>query len=392
MPNYGLGETFDLARIYGAGEAIKGERQEQTLRGLQIDAIRNPKPKELSYEEQIGRARVLNGVFGSLVDDPSDANIARMESFSKTNGIQFPSDVVDSFRALPIDQRKAQIAQGKAEIEKFLANAVEQKQTKAGYGAPQSGINPATGKPEQFIVDDNGTVKWLGIPPVPGADGSGERSPYHTAVYTGEGIYDFNNRTGVTQPSPGGPGILKTTDNPAVRGAVSGAEEGAKLDAQRAQQIEVKIQNMGTMDSLLESAGPLIRTATGSFAGAGVDLAARVIGFTPTGAESIAALRVIGARLLENVPRMEGPQSDADRAMYEQAAGQVGDPTVTTGAKLAAIRTIKALNAKYRALNPGGALQGTPTDPASQRTAPAGVDPAIWAAMTPEEQALWPTN
>jgi hypothetical protein len=37
---------------------------------------------------------------------------------------------------------------------------------KPGYGAPQPGMNPQTGKPDQYVVDDNGGVKWLGVQPV----------------------------------------------------------------------------------------------------------------------------------------------------------------------------------------------------------------------------------
>jgi hypothetical protein len=32
-------------------------------------------------------------------------------------------------------------------------------------GTPHSGINPATGKPEQYLVDRNGNIRWLGVAP-----------------------------------------------------------------------------------------------------------------------------------------------------------------------------------------------------------------------------------
>lgn len=40
-----------------------------------------------------------------------------------------------------------------------------QRQTQTPEGQPHAGINPATGKPEQFLVDRQGNVKWLGIAP-----------------------------------------------------------------------------------------------------------------------------------------------------------------------------------------------------------------------------------
>jgi hypothetical protein len=56
---------------------------------------------------------------------------------------------------------------------------------------------------------------------------------------------------------------------------------------------------------------------------------------------------------------MEGPQSDKDTALYRQAAGDIASATTPAGKKLAAIRTVRQLNEKYRALNPQPAQSGT---------------------------------
>lgn len=53
-----------------------------------------------------------------------------------------------------IDQETGEV------VKDFGANLPQQR-----FGAPQDGINPASGKPEQYVVDQNGTVKWLGIAP-----------------------------------------------------------------------------------------------------------------------------------------------------------------------------------------------------------------------------------
>ena len=47
------------------------------------------------------------------------------------------------------------------------------------------------------------------------------------------------------------------------------------------------------------------------------------------------------------MPRMEGPQSDKDTALYRQMAGQIGDSTVPTSTRKAALGTIKNLHQKY---------------------------------------------
>jgi hypothetical protein len=58
-------------------------------------------------------------------------------------------------------------------------------------------------------------------------------------------------------------------------------------------------------------------------------------------------LDVIAADLTSNVPRMEGPQSDADTKLYKQAAGDVGNRNLPFEDRLAALQTIKSANQKY---------------------------------------------
>jgi hypothetical protein len=136
---------------------------------------------------------------------------------------------------------------------------------------------------------------------------------------------------------------------------------GAKAGERQAE-IDKKISNFANMGDALDIAATLIPIATGSAVGALADRAAGAFGFTPTGAEATASLRVLAAKVLENVPRMEGPQSDADAKMYKEAAGQLGDPTVTRAEKMAAIRTIRQLSAKYAARN-AGRTEATPPAP-----------------------------
>lgn len=58
-------------------------------------------------------------------------------------------------------------------------------------------------------------------------------------------------------------------------------------------------------------------------------------------------LGVIAAALTSNVPRMEGPQSDYDVALYQQAAGDIANPKLPYEDRIAALQTIKDLQQKY---------------------------------------------
>jgi hypothetical protein len=145
---------------------------------------------------------------------------------------------------------------------------------------------------------------------------------------------------------------------------------GAKAGERQAE-IEKKVANAANMGDALDIAVTLIPMATGSVVGALADRAAGAFGFTPTGAEATASLRVLAAKVLENVPRMEGPQSNADAKMYKEAAGQLGDPGVTRGEKMAAIRTIRQLSTKYAVRNagqPAGQPAAPPQTPKTYKT------------------------
>ena len=101
------------------------------------------------------------------------------------------------------------------------------------------------------------------------------------------------------------------------------------------------------MLSLLDMAEPLIKKATGSYAGAGADMAANVFGFSTEGANAASQLQALEGMLVSKMPKMSGPQSDKDVLLYKQMAGQIGDPTVPAARKQAAIQTIRKINQMY---------------------------------------------
>ena len=58
------------------------------------------------------------------------------------------------------------------------------------------------------------------------------------------------------------------------------------------------------------------------------------------GAIAIGKLKPVADLLLKMVPRFEGPQSNADTRSYNEAAGQVADPTLPTEIRKAAGKTV----------------------------------------------------
>jgi hypothetical protein len=108
--------------------------------------------------------------------------------------------------------------------------------------------------------------------------------------------------------------------------------------------------------AIVDEAEKLIGDSTGSYLGAAYDLGAQAVGKSTAGAQATAQLKVLEGQLMMAQPRMEGPQSDKDVALYRQMAGQIGDPTVPRETKKAALSKIKSLQQKYAGT--GGASGG----------------------------------
>jgi len=70
-------------------------------------------------------------------------------------------------------------------------------------------------------------------------------------------------------------------------------------------------------------------------------------GSSTEGGMADSQLNVIGAALTSAVPRMEGPQSNYDVALYEKAAGDLANSSLPREVRLSAIKTIRDLNDKY---------------------------------------------
>jgi hypothetical protein len=99
--------------------------------------------------------------------------------------------------------------------------------------------------------------------------------------------------------------------------------------------------------ALIADAEKELDSATGSFLGKGVDLGAQTFGLTTPGAKSAAKLKAIEGMLVSKMPKMSGPQSDKDVALYRQMAAEIGDDTVPAERKRAALQAVKAIQQRY---------------------------------------------
>ena len=86
---------------------------------------------------------------------------------------------------------------------------------------------------------------------------------------------------------------------------------------------------------------------TQSLGGSIIDAVGAFVGKTPQGAAQADRLGVIGGAMVLAMPRMEGPQSDADTKLYREMAGKVGDETVSIQRRLAALDEVEKIYSKY---------------------------------------------
>jgi hypothetical protein len=122
---------------------------------------------------------------------------------------------------------------------------------------------------------------------------------------------------------------------------------GIELSADEKKLSNQKIRDGKDVLSLLDEAEGIVDKATGSGIGAAYDAASRLVGHSADGAPEAAQMKVISGVLVSKMPKMTGPQSDADVKLYKEMAGQIGDSTIPAAEKKAAMKTIRILNQKY---------------------------------------------
>jgi hypothetical protein len=170
-----------------------------------------------------------------------------------------------------------------------------------------------------------------------------------------------------TNPA-GGPqaNVLKTItpdEDPALKGQQAEQSVLGKGRGDAVVTANKKATDATRTIDMLDGIEGLIDRSTGSALGTLRDQAGNVVGHSTEGSRAIAELRVVQAALMTSMPRMEGPQSDRDAQLYQQAAGQIGDPMVPTETRKAAVKMIRALQEKYKVPATSGGGSGGSAPP-----------------------------
>lgn len=128
----------------------------------------------------------------------------------------------------------------------------------------------------------------------------------------------------------------------------------ASADVVRDTATQKKEKSAGEMIAAVRRARELLKEGpTASGLGELADKGAAFIGESSKGAEVAAKLDIVAGDLVNNVPRMEGPQSDGDRIEYKIQAGRAADRSIPAKQRLAAMDEVEKLQMKYAKLNGG---------------------------------------
>lgn len=168
-------------------------------------------------------------------------------------------------------------------------------------------------------------------------------------IDTGQAAVVIDPQTGrVTRTFAKG---LEPGQDPNVIAAQESARQTAKAAAEaqaaRTAKATQTQENATSISSLASEAERLLPQASSGKAEAAMSAGKRMVGISDKKTQADAALDVIAGQLVGKVPRFEGPQSDADRLLYEKMAGRVGDPTVPYKDRLSALHTMQRLHQQY---------------------------------------------
>jgi hypothetical protein len=157
----------------------------------------------------------------------------------------------------------------------------------------------------------------------------------------------------VTVPDPKNPAqkILVPKSQAAAQAA-----SGTPLVAE----IDKKVAQGQSMIELAQRAQAILPSATSGAISNLATMATDAAGIPTNKSAADGQLKVISAQLVSNVPRMEGPQSDADVKLYRQAAADVANGNIPYQTRIKSLNAIIDLNKKYAqggAQPPAGAVR-----------------------------------
>ncbi len=336
-------------------------------------ALANQAQRVKTEDEKLAAANNRLTAIGSLLNSVKDQRSYTMAKQQLAQvGIINPQDIPDEYDPAFVEMHKNTFANAKTQLDKQFKLA-EIEQMKAG-GATGTLLNRLQAEPalmDTYLGKANAPKGII----VQGGQ-AGMMPGYNASVASTEGAKKEAEQAA----------ILETAGNIESE-KTRGAAAGKSLGEQDKRAINAPNNLM-----LINEAEKLLPQATSGLMAHGARGIANAFGKSTESSKADRRLNVLSAALTASVPRMEGPQSDKDVAMYKQAAGDVANPDVPYEDRLDALNTMKSLQEKYQGKEEVK-VSGEPLDTKAINAAQVGKlslkDPRVKKALdsgyTPEE-------
>lgn len=153
----------------------------------------------------------------------------------------------------------------------------------------------------------------------------------------------------IAQPQgvPQGQPLNQSTLIPPLNVAGLSPKAAREAQAEQAKTFQENVKNAYEVNKVAGKIEQLLPKAHGSGIGHAIGGMANYLDIPSSQNVVDEQLKVLGNKLLMQVPRFQGPQSDKDVATYKEAAGSLGDSTKSIASRMAALQTIKDLNKPY---------------------------------------------
>jgi len=249
------------------------------------------------------------------------------------------------------------------------------KPQKVGEGEKVFRFNPASGKNEVIAEGGEKFRAPLQVDTGSRIEYRDPRDPTKVLSVVPKGLspadqinMQFEGKIGGPYGVGGGGGTVMPTSGPAVGGVptmdakfapqtVSQYQYNPTLTpkqnqdaaAEFSKKLQTNIENAKDSFGLLKSTAEIL--SSGKPSSGRLENIATGVGewfdVNSPASQADAQLNILGSKLVAKVPRFEGPQSDKDTALYQAAAGDLGNANKPIATRLAAVQTMIDLNKKY---------------------------------------------
>lgn len=323
-----------------------------------------------ALQGQIGQNTAMNS--GAMVDEPPDIQAGGYPMQNPLNPQDIYKTMMQGDQAMQSAALTGMLKPPEDSLMSVGGVVFDKRTRQPIYTAPDKTSEPALIAAYKLAQEQGYKGSIIDYQRETGGQQGQGGNPYFTPIpFTDANgnptIGSFDNRRGTMAPVilPGGVAPVKSSDSVPLKRSLSEAGAEGAFTGENNAKREFGMRDLrGTIQMARDILnGKDGAKPTSSGLGTAADAVAGFFGGSPESADQAAKLKAIGGVLVSKMPRMEGPQSDADRIQYQQMAGDIGNSMLPISRRLAALEAIQALWAKYDTsgqagaggANPGGA-------------------------------------